>query len=117
MQMVKTQIQKAGLLGNTDFYYNGQEALDKAIKQIQLADSDCYNPIVLMLLDHQMPQKNGLELVQELRCFIQEWNKDRICKIQEPLIVFLTAYNNFNFKNHIKSKGIHHVFDKPLTES
>jgi CheY-like chemotaxis protein len=62
-----------------------------------------------------MPIMNGITFVEKFRNFLTIHNQTRNVDIQEPLIVFLTAYNSGVFKTHLKSIKIEHVYDKPLT--
>ena len=51
-----------------------------------------------MLLDMQMPDKNGIEVVKEIREFIKHRNrKGKGIKIIEPEYTFITAYATSKF--------------------
>ncbi len=68
-----------------------------------------------MLLDFQMPRMNGLQVVEKTRQFIETLNStEKGVKVIEPTFVFLTAYANSSFIKHMKSRGLHHVYEKPL---
>ena len=58
-------MEKLNLLKYTDFTYNGQEAIEKAKNEIDVGlfkagSNKKIKPISLMLLDFQMPIKNGI---------------------------------------------------------
>ena len=76
---------------------NGEEALQKSIAIIREAlvnnDKEEIMPIGLMLLDFQMPLKNGIQVIEEIRIFINQQSKRSKIKILEPNFVFLTSYS------------------------
>lgn len=45
-----------------------------------------------MLLDFQMPRKNGIQVVSDIRKYIQNKNIISEHELQEPEFVFMTAY-------------------------
>jgi len=64
-----------------------------------------------------MPQKNGLQAVQEVKAFFAEQRVKLFNKteLQEPLYIFLSAHVvNEAFKTHARSQGVDHLFEKPL---
>ena len=76
---------------------NGEEALQKSIAIIREAlannEKEEIMPIGLMLLDFQMPLKNGIQVIEEIRIFINQQSKRSKIKILEPNFVFLTSYS------------------------
>ena len=70
-------------------------------------ESGTIQPIALLILDFQMPFKNGIQVVQELRKFYQN-TVDELERtipditLKEPMIVFLTAHASPLFKQHLK---------------
>ena len=73
MQVVKGQLESQGLLEQTDFYYNGQEAFNRSLQLFEEAE-DCGTPIDLMLIDQQMPLMTGMELVKNIRDYLKVRN-------------------------------------------
>lgn len=68
-----------------------------------------------MLLDVQMPLKNGIDVVKDVRNFYKLANKrHKICLI-EPEFIFFTAFLSIGLQNHFKSSGINHFYEKPAT--
>ena len=62
-----------------------------------------------------MPRLNGIQAVEKVRAFINDWNIEASRKVDHPEIVFLTAYKNTMFDNHMKQLDVKKVFEKPLT--
>ena len=66
------------LVDKTSFCINGQEAIEDTIKSVETAltqipkDTTRFRPVNLMLLDYQMPFKNGLEVMKEIKEFYRE---------------------------------------------
>jgi CheY-like chemotaxis protein len=92
---------------------DGQATINYVIKHVEDAivdfpeDSGEVNPIALLILDFQMPFKNGIQVVQELRAFYQNTTDELERTIpdltlKEPKIVFLTAHASPIFKGHLK---------------
>lgn len=81
MQVIKSQLNQLGLAQACDYCYNGEQAVDQAIAIIDEAVLNCFEweaqvtPICLMLLDFQMPRKNGLQVVEHLRQYIHNHNR------------------------------------------
>lgn len=73
--------------------YNGREALE----QIQGAGPE------LMILDIKMPLLNGLELLQQLKG-----------RSQQPKIIILSAYNEFEYAREAMKYGVKNYILKPI---
>ena len=71
-------------------------------------------PISLMILDFQMPRKNGLQVIEEIRTFIARQNRSSAVKIKEPFFVMLTAYSTSAFIQYANKLKILAVYEKPL---
>ena len=70
-----------------------------------------------MLLDFQMPQKNGIQVLTEVRELYSEKRKTYgLTQLIEPEFIFLTAYMTNGFKNHLSKIGIDKGYEKPLLE-
>ena len=37
--------------------------------------------------------------------------------IEEPEFVFLTAYGTLNFKKHLSTYGVKHIYEKPISQN
>jgi CheY-like chemotaxis protein len=57
--VIKNQIRDLDLTEKTEFLTNGQDTIDR-VSEILDATTDDTSPIKLMLLDFQMPKKNGI---------------------------------------------------------
>ena len=74
-------------------------------------------PISCMLLDLQMPDKTGIEVIESVRKMYAQLNKDLRgkCRIIEPRFVFLTAHATTDFIRHaMETLKVEAVFEKPL---
>lgn len=77
-----------------------------------------------MILDFQMPTKNGLEVVKELKEF---YNKtvlefDQVLTqdlfLQEPVYIFLSSHvGNKIFARYCRKQGVQHFFEKPISNA
>jgi CheY-like chemotaxis protein len=64
-----------GLSNVTEFFSDGQEVIDKVkvLTDQALAQTNPKTPPVhILLLDYQMPKKNGLDVVCELKAYFKE---------------------------------------------
>lgn len=87
------------LFGSNIFSINRPSEVLQAIKT--------YNPI-LIFLDIQMPQKNGLELAEEIENYKEEHN------LKFPKIIFTTAYSDFGYQA-FKVNAVDYLL-KPISE-
>ena len=72
-------------------------------------------PVKFMLLDFQMPNKNGIQVIEEIRGYYNSRKKlNTEIKIIEPTYVFLTAFMTPSFIKHVNSVGVTHIYAKPL---
>ena len=55
-----------------------------------------------MLLDLQMPRKNGIEVVKEVRKIYKFMSIENNVTLIEPNFIFFTAYSSINFKKYTK---------------
>ena len=68
-----------------------------------------------MLLDFQMPKKNGLQVIEAYRKYLKIKNTEiKNLKVVEPHYVFLTAFASKNFKTLMESNGFLNVYEKPI---
>lgn len=72
-------------------------------------------PITLMLLDFQMPYKNGIEVVKDVRELYSVFSLD-FPHLVDPNFVFLTGFMTTALKNHLLTLGIDEIYEKPLSE-
>lgn len=68
-----------------------------------------------MLLDIQMPLKNGFEVVTEVRNYYKKISKRSKITLIEPEFIFFTAFSSIALLKHIKSNNISHCYEKPAT--
>lgn len=70
-QSISCCLKRLNALDQTEFYTNGQQVIDrvKELTNSALHESKSYPicPVRLLLLDFQMPYKNGLDVVTELK--------------------------------------------------
>ena len=104
-----------GLTEKTTFCTDGQQTVD-AFRE-ELLNSDSEKPVTLILTDLQMPQKNGLQVVNEVRTFVKRVSDKTGRQIEPPKFVFLTAYVSQGLISHAKDLGISHIYEKPLHDS
>lgn len=73
-------------------------------------------PISIILLDLQMPRKNGIQVITETKQFFRNLNNlaDDGVEILEPTIVLLTSYLTPGLRQHIKTLDCNYCYDKPL---
>lgn len=78
LEVMKMLVKPMGIYNRCTFCVNGQEAIESATKVImsklnKVQDEFCLSqrtyvrPIEVMLLDMQMPLKNGIQVVHEMR--------------------------------------------------
>jgi len=77
--VLKNQLSEIGLHEKCTYCKNGQEVIDRAKAIVdeatKLAEPDeIIKPIDFILLDHQMPKKNGIQAFQELTEFYKHLN-------------------------------------------
>ena len=69
----------------------------------------------LLLLDFQMPIKNGIQVVQEIRSMYAKTRKNFANLIlKDPEIVFLTAFRTPNFLSYLKQFSVSECYEKPI---
>lgn len=68
------------------------------------------------MLDFQMPKMNGIQVLQRIRYYCQNFRGHPEIKIEEPTYVFLTAFKTITFSAHLKSLGVEMQFEKPLSK-
>ena len=72
LEVLRGYTKRLGVDHCSRFYINGQEAID-AVKYevdnalVEFSEKSSMKPVEIMLLDFQMPLKNGIQVVQEIR--------------------------------------------------
>ena len=92
-----------------EYCVDGQQAIDRAQQILAEADDENLRPISMMILDFQMPKKNGIEVVKEITKLYQERSG-----LKSPELAFITAFGNAAFKTHLLQLGVMHYFTKPI---
>lgn len=98
--MIKSQLAEFGLSAQTIFCTNGSETVEK-IRQ-ELAESPGENPISLILSDFQMPNKNGIQVLTDMKRLYEEHGLAG----QEPMFVILTAFVSQGFLSYAQKQGV-----------
>ena len=93
----KLVIEKAGIA--VDVAYSGDEALEMI--KLKQARMEAYN---LIVVDWQMPEKDGIETTKQIRDLIGE----------QSAIIILTAYNWDDIYDEAKTAGVDSFISKPL---
>lgn len=119
---------KLDVIKRCEFFYDGQltidrtkELIDDAISftTLDFEDVKKLKPVSLILLDFQMPVKNGIDVVNELRRYyrvINETLEDTKpgFELIEPQYVFITSFSTPQFRRHLQSLNIKLCYDKPI---
>ena len=82
MNVIKHQVEELGLTDRCRFCFDGMAAEQIAVEMIKTSleqdltaeSSNTIQPIALMLLDFQMPRKNGLDVIVSLQKILQKIN-------------------------------------------
>ena len=93
----KLVIEKAGIA--VDVAHSGDEALEMI--KLKQARMEAYN---LIVVDWQMPEKDGIETTKQIRDLIGE----------QSAIIILTAYNWDDIFDEAKTAGVDSFISKPL---
>jgi len=70
-----------------------------------------------MLLDLQMPFKNGLQVVKEVKEFYNKLrSKNNKLILIDPHFVFLTAFSTNSLRKHLESMNVKSCYEKPISQ-
>lgn len=122
LQITKQILSEIGKIDNCSFLVNGQEAIDKvqaevkqAVAKRQIGEMPIIEPVVLLILDLQMPIKTGFQVVVEVKKFYVEMQKKHSeLTFIEPAFVFLTAFSSQALRMHLKKMQIKYCLEKPV---
>ena len=116
LTVIKNQITELGLLSKTTFCTNGKEVIDRVT---ELFTKPLLNdrPISIILTDFQMPKKNGIQVLEEVRALYRRKSEDLGRELKTPEVVFLTAYVSQHFTKHLQEIGLDQIYEKPLHDS
>ena len=122
MNVIKHQIEELGLTNRCSFCFDGMAAEQIAVEMIRTSleqnltadSSNAIQPIALMLLDFQMPRKNGLDVIISLQKILSKINTASKVEIVPPRFVFLTSYSTQTFRKHAKALGVECILEKPI---
>lgn len=96
-----------GIDSKVQFAINGSEVVDIVKETFQKALSQhrelgvAFRPIDLVILDYQMPFKNGGEVYKEIvKSYDDQADLHPDLVIEEPMIVLLTAYASHTIKKY-----------------
>ena len=82
IEVLQQHFESLDVLERCEFFYNGQVTIDRTIELVRDAIAYCpdgstkLRPIAIMLLDFQMPTKNGIEVVNEVRALFKATNEN-----------------------------------------
>ena len=128
LESLKMSIEEIAMTDLSEFYINGQQVIDR-VKQLvydrlHTAKSFPIRPAHALILDFQMPHKNGLEVVKELKEFYNQIvteNDQMLTRelfLQEPIYIFLSSHAGNNiFLKYCREQGVQHFFEKPISNT
>jgi len=116
MEILESYMDELGIREYCDFCTDGQLAIDSAKRLVDdaLDTGETDRPICLMLLDMQMPQKNGMQVVEEVREYYQLQSLRRELKV--PEFVFVTAFKSQHFASYLEKLNITQFYEKPMLQ-
>lgn len=108
--------EELGILDKTRFAIDGERAVVTATEIMEEAlmtdPQHPVQPIQVMFLDFQMPHKNGLQVVKEVKA-LYEASPILI----PPVYIFVSAFmSNKQFRKTANDAGVEHLFSKPMSE-
>ena len=106
---MKAQLEALNL-SNLDFARNGQEAVTKFKEKMSTDKLCCKKCYSLILIDCEMPIKNGLDATREIRQLIKE-----NCH-HEHIIIGVSGHSTQEFFKKCKEVGMDDVITKPITK-
>lgn len=101
LHLIKSQLAEFGVADQTIFCTNGTEAVEKIKEELQ-GSNNAENPISLILSDFQMPQKNGIQVLQDVKSLYKRHGLEG----QEPMFVILTAFVSQGFRKYAAQEGV-----------
>jgi CheY-like chemotaxis protein len=120
IEVLKSQLTEIGVIEKCTFCHDGQSVIEKTKSLLDVYIENCKAgkpalPVAFMLLDFQMPKKNGIQVIDEIRLYFKNCQKLNLdIKIDEPTYVILTAFMTPSFIKHGNSIGVTHIYAKPL---
>ena len=100
------------------YYNNGRLLVDQVFKLLQNPELIRKRlPIDALLLDYEMPEADGLQVVKEVKELYREYNLHRsgLPTLREPLYVFLSAHlDNKEFRDKCTREGVDVFCPKPI---
>ena len=115
LDVIRMNMEQMTLLKDLEFFTDGQQVIDRIMEILEMRDlASC--PIDALLLDFQMPVKNGIQVVREVKTLYAKQNtKNPELTLKEPLYVFFTAHAaNKQFREHSYASGVDYVLEKPI---
>ncbi len=115
LEALKINLQEINKIKKSEFYVNGQEVIDR-VKEVLTQPNKLARPIQALLLDFQMPVKNGIQTVQAIKRMYESIKNEEGRNLLEPNYIFLSAHiANLSFQNHCKTIGVEYFFEKPVS--
>jgi CheY-like chemotaxis protein len=123
--MLKQSLDRLQLIPQSIFCNNGQQAIDsfkeivfsvvKKVARTHAGKEVTLKPVALMLLDLQMPMRNGIEVVNWIKtsCRIIAATHAGI-KIELPTFIIQTAYFTNSLRQHLAIIGVAKHYEKPM---
>jgi CheY-like chemotaxis protein len=97
----------------TTFCRNGQEIIDTVESLLTSSHLDD-KPIDAIMTDFQMPKKNGVEAIKEVKELYAKKQKELGVDLRLPEFIFLTAFMSPAFVKYIGDLGLNQIYEKPL---
>ena len=92
LEALKINLQEINKIKKAEFYVNGQEIIDRVLEVLTTETTTLVRPIQALLLDFQMPVKNGIQTVQAIKRIYQSINDNEDRNLVEPNYIFLSAH-------------------------
>jgi CheY-like chemotaxis protein len=124
METLRITFYNIGLENKCKFVTDGQQAIDICLKVATSSLDEDEDLVLIVIMDHVMPIKSGIEAFKEIRAFFEHHNAccvnkadgddERLSRrLRKPTYAMFSAYQFTTFRAHALKSGFDYNLQKP----